>query len=298
MPLLFTATEAIDLATKSQISKKILDSLKFKGMTDRESRIKTQFLNTFQWLFADDSNFPYWLRQRKNEIFWITGVPASGKSTLMKYISHHKSLDGCLKDWAGPATLHTAKFYFWGPGSRIQRSHNGLLRSLLHQVLSKEPGLAEIVAPRRRWFHDLAGIEVQSPSWEWNELRECFLRLASHIQSSNERLALFIDGLDEYEGDHDELLTFLKDIRKNGAKLCVSSRPWRVFSDEFGRNPSLTMEKLTKCDIDLYVEENLEKFTAIRDVCDVYPEEVAKLIVDLKKEAKGVFLWVVLVVEQ
>jgi hypothetical protein len=216
----------------------------------------------------------------------------------MKYISQHGSLETCLREWAGGATLYTAEFYFWGPGSKVQRSHNGLLRTLLYQILSKDSKLVEIVTPRRQLFHNVAGIDIQPPSWEWSELREGFLRLASHIRSCGSRLALFIDGLDEYEGNHEELLKFLGDILNHQVKLCVSSRPWRVFSDEFSASPSLTMEQLTKSDIDLYVKEKLEKFNAIKDISDVYPEEVAQRIVDLKTEAKGVFLWVVLVVEQ
>jgi hypothetical protein len=306
--------------------RRILHSLYFLDMNERASRIPPAFPNTFQWLFREDGpvekrqpedgtveggqelTFPQWLRAQGDAIFWITGVPASGKSTLMKYIASHASLGDRLQEWAGEDRVHMAKFYFWNPGSKTQKSRVGLLRSLLHQLLAQRPELAEAVAPRRHLFFRLAGDHAEPPEWEWEELQACVYRLAARLCDTGSRLALFIDGLDEYEGfvesdakTHkltDELVDFFMHLReKCRVKLCVSSRPY-YFQDKFHGHPSLAMQRLTAPDIDLYVETRLGDSQAIKELRALEPDGVADLAADLKAKAQGVFLWVVLVVEQ
>jgi hypothetical protein len=297
--------------TAEQISKKILESLKFDGMTDRSERIPTPYPDTFKWLFKirydhgeqrqpveKDMDFMQWLQSQNKVVFWITGKPASGKSTLMKFISTRDSLRSHLHVWTGYAELLIASFYFWGPGSKIQKSRVGLLRSLLHQLLSQRPDLCKFVALRRRVLFGLAGINVESPAWDWTELRECLLRFASLIKGES-RLTLFIDGLDEYDGNQEQLVAFLKKLHKDhDPKLCVSSRPWNIFSDAFRLSPSLTMEALTQPDIDIYVEGHLGESVAIQQLRALEPESINKLMEEVRTRAEGVFLWVVLVVEQ
>ena len=59
----------------------------------REERISDNFLTTFQWIYSEPQNgsrqwssFTSWLQGPEN-IYWITGKPGSGKSTLMKMLS-------------------------------------------------------------------------------------------------------------------------------------------------------------------------------------------------------------------
>jgi hypothetical protein len=244
------APDASGVYAKREVSfaTRILRILRFGEMEDRANRIELAFPSTFLWLFDKDNkdpdgekgrsamSFREWLVSQENSVFWITVVPASGKSTLMKFLTTHPSLRDRLKEWAGDDRVHIATFYFWNPGSRTQKSRNGLLRSLLHQLLSQRPELAETVARRRRLFFDIAPDNAEAPTWEWTELRECLFHVASHLRTSNSRLALFIDGLDEYEGfvedrpathrTTDEMVDVLMDLRhKYDAKLCISSRP-------------------------------------------------------------------------
>ncbi|XHG06305.1 hypothetical protein AWENTII_009510 [Aspergillus wentii] len=285
------------ITDKAAISKTILKSLAFEDMADRGERIATPYPNTFQWLFRD-GDFTQWLKSDNEEPFWITGKPASGKSTLMKFISTHPDLESNLCQWTGDSQLHLATFFFWGPGSKIQKSRVGLLRSLLFQLLSQQPDLCDFVAPRRRVFFNLAGAHAASPEWQWPELRECLLRFAYKIQGKS-RLALFIDGLDEYDGNHDELVAFLKQLHRDyNPKLCVSSRPWNVFADEFRHSPSLKMEELTKPDIDVYIQQHLGSNLAIQELRQLEPDSINDLMAEIRDKAEGVFLWVVLVVEQ
>ncbi|KAJ5106840.1 hypothetical protein N7456_003515 [Penicillium angulare] len=278
-------------------SKKILDTLRFEGMTGRHEQIATTYPATFEWLFQT-GDFTKWLQSENKEVFWVTGKPASGKSTLIKFISTHPSLRQHLQSWAGDSQLYVASFYLWSAGSKSQKSRVGLLRSLLYQLLSQKPELCHVVSPRRQLFYDLAGQNAAPPAWQWKELRDCLVRFAFSIQGKG-RLALFIDGLDEYDGNHEEFVAFLKHLHLQcQPKLCVSSRPWNIFSDEFRSSPSLRMELLTKSDIDIYIEGRLGGNISIQELRQAEPKDMRALMKEIRDKAEGIFLWVVLVVEQ
>ncbi|GAP89039.1 hypothetical protein SAMD00023353_3401240 [Rosellinia necatrix] len=312
---------AIKETKKSPFAQNICYTLYTAEMGNRESLVALAFPKTFQWLFnippgnqpgrGKDSGlrFRQWLGSQSKAVFWITGVPASGKSTLMRFITSHPSLKDQLRGWAGDDQLYIAKFYFWGPGSETQKSRVGLLRSLLHQLLTARPDLAEAVAPRRHLFFQLAGDGSMYPEWEWTELTQCMLRFVTLIRETGSRLALFIDGLDEYDGfleenpathkTTDEMMDFLISLSRDpGVKICVSSRPLNIFMDKFKLSPSLTMQDVTQPDINLYVDEQLGKSEAIRDLRRWGSKEMESVTRELKQKANGVFLWVVLMVEQ
>ncbi|GIJ99621.1 hypothetical protein Aspvir_003622 [Aspergillus viridinutans] len=80
--------------------------------------------------------------------------------------------------------------------------------------------------------------------------------------------------------------------------LCVSSRPLNYFRDKFKGCPSLAMQHLTQPDIDHYIEVRLGSSEAIKEIKSLEEEAVEQLIFDLKSKAQGVFLWVILVVDQ
>ncbi|KAK4209712.1 hypothetical protein QBC37DRAFT_449794, partial [Rhypophila decipiens] len=293
---------------RKTLRKKILDSLAFDDMIARREGIAEAFPDTFYWLFDPEEvsemnseasqSFTHWLELETDKAFWITGKPASGKSTLMKFISTHASLSRHLRQWAHEGDLLIAYFYFWGPGTAMQKSLPGLFRSLLHQLLSQRPDLCDSIALRRQALFSIAGTDAQSPAWSLEELRECLLRLASQIRG-NGRLALFIDGLDEFDGRHTELVLFLKRLQQEyGVKICASSRPWVVFSDAFKQNPTLRMENLTKPDIDNYIAGRFAQSIAMQELQALNPRSVLGLMEAIADRADGVFLWVAIVVEQ
>jgi hypothetical protein len=110
-------------------------------------------------------------------------------------------------------------------------------------------------------------------------------------------LVMFIDGLDEYDGNHQSLVSYLKKLHHGrNIKLCVSSRPWNVFSDEFHASPSLVMEIFTKPDIEKYVRTRISESRSFQELQTLYAANIKKLATEIIRRADGVFLWVVLVV--
>ncbi|KAI0425233.1 hypothetical protein F5Y09DRAFT_335150 [Xylaria sp. FL1042] len=136
--------EEQSLMTSNQ---EFLESLYFSKIKARQRKIESAHSKTFGWIFRpsvpDGSkpiSFYQWLSEG-NGTFWIQGKAGSGKSTLMKFICAHTTTVELLRVWAGNKRLITAKFFFWNAGTILQKSREGLLRSLLFEILRKCPEL-------------------------------------------------------------------------------------------------------------------------------------------------------------
>ncbi|KAK4201027.1 hypothetical protein QBC40DRAFT_64335 [Triangularia verruculosa] len=293
------------------IYNRILKSLELEDMRTRESQIENSFPDTFQWLLEDESaesdkssarsptKFKQWLESPTNEApYWITGKPASGKSTLMKLICNDNRIQTHLRVWSGEFQLLTCSVYFWNPGSLGQKGQIGLLHTILYQLLCQRPDLCRHVAPKRYIYFQLAGMDSPDPlDWTLEELRDCIIRFLTRVDGTS-RVAMFVDGLDEYEGNHEELVSFLKQLHeKYNIKLCISSRPWNIFRDMFRSYPSLRMEFFTKPDIEKYVYTRIGNSLAFQELRALDFISVQRLESQIVEKAEGVFLWVVLVTE-
>lgn len=313
-----TSNASIPEYRREQLREGFLDRLRYPGMEDREGRIAEAHEKTFQWIFGDKnsqqtrwSNFRDWL-ESDSQLYWITGKAGSGKSTLMKYISqsdNRVSDDGILpnarercesrcsrhlKKWAGDFEFITVVFFFWNSGVELQMSQRGLLLSLLYQLIRHAPHLAETVSPKR--WEALCLFNDDPREWSNPELHD-MLRTAVREVSRTANLFLLVDGLDEFEGEHNDLIFLFQDlIQIRNVKVCVASRPWIVFEDAFKHKPSMMLQDLTYSDIKYYVTSNLEddpRFVLLRRR---EPEYADQLIENVVSKASGVFLWVHVVV--
>jgi hypothetical protein len=89
----------------------------------RIDQIEDPFQDTFGWVF-DLPLFSNWL-QEGSGLFWIHGKPASGKSTLMKYIVRSKQTWELLHDWRKSSYEVNAAYFFHYRGTAIQKSFEG-----------------------------------------------------------------------------------------------------------------------------------------------------------------------------
>ena len=274
----------------------LLRSLYFKDIRTRETQVASSHTATFKWLLDPGSptNVTEWLESQSG-IFWITGKPGSGKSTLMKFLVAQSHTMHLLRSWAGTRRLITASFYFWNAGTTIQKSQEGLFRSLLYEILRQCPDLIHTVCTTKS--ATFRPFEKEVEPWTLQELQQAIEQLAGHSEMQAQ-FCFFIDGLDEYDGHPDDIVKILESLQTlPNIKLCVSSRPWNEFSDAFGQDSSrhLALENLTREDIKVYIRDTLEKNTqfAVLKQKDARSQD---LIYEIVEKASGVFLWVVLVV--
>ena len=282
----------------------ILESLCYKSMAVRHEKIVDTHAETFEWIFdknslrtefREENSFVDWLAHG-NDVFWIKGKAGSGKSTLMKFLSHHRETMKALESWSKQQKLVVASFYFWAAGTELQKSQEGLLQSLLYEILSQCPELIPVAVPQR-WGRCLHS-QSSSSDWTRDELATA-LKSLTLGRTLPCRFCCFIDGLDEYYGDHRELVDLIQDFtRSEDIKFCLSSRPWNVFGLAFGNGicPQLRLEDLTREDIRRFVRDKLEDDAAFRKFREGESEACDHLVNEVVQRARGVFLWVFLVV--
>ena len=104
----------------------ILGGLHFLTIEDREATIHRSYPDTFKWVLEESppltdtdhqaSSSPAWLRSQNREIYWITGKPGSGTSTLTKFVLVHPTLAENLSRWSGNLPYIMATYYTWDSG--------------------------------------------------------------------------------------------------------------------------------------------------------------------------------------
>jgi hypothetical protein len=169
--------------------------------------------------------------------------------------------------------------------------------SLCNQFLTQAPELIVQACPQRWALCKIFGSSLRNytPPWSIPELLQTLLRLISLLQERDDRLIIFIDGLDEFDSDdsHKALIDLVKDFSsKPDTKICVSSRPWVVFVDAFDANPSLQLQNFTRNDIEFYVKEQFQANRGFQELQKAHYEEMLQIVNNVVSKAGGVFLWV------
>ncbi|KAI9686895.1 MAG: hypothetical protein M1822_002648 [Bathelium mastoideum] len=306
LPAIHLELNSVSASVREQT---ILNSLRFPSLYIRHDNVKEAHAWTFEWIFttgdtplqqADEDKispqFVEWLESwyRGDGVYWISGKAGSGKSTLMKFICNNpKTVKALQKSAKESERVFVANYFFWHAGTEMQKSQEGLMRSLLHEVLRQCPEVISTVCPRR-WHASLLHEQLD---WSRAELLET-LQLLAMRSSISARFCFFVDGLDEYKGDHSELIEILNKLsRLPNIKLCLSSRPWEVFAKAYDSNLTrrLYINDLTRLDIIRYTRDTLEEDKEFRRAALCDPAHNA-LISEITDKAQGVFLWVFLVV--
>ncbi|KAK4900950.1 hypothetical protein LTR27_002133 [Elasticomyces elasticus] len=273
---------------------RLLASLRFDGIFDRQFNIASIHENTGDWMFNSDMPFTEWCKNGSG-LFWIRGKAGSGKSTLMRYLATDDRTIQLLQRDLAVKPVVVASHYFWGAGSELQRSQTGLLQSLLFQVLRSCPHLISVVCPQR-WASPGRLLDFDQP-WAHGELQQALYGVASSAELDTE-FCFLIDGLDEYAGDHQELINDLNKMAASSAiRLCVSSRPWNAFQDAYGADSAnhIILEDHTHADIEHYVRSTLMKDLRFVDLVR-RDGSAGELITEICERSQGVFFWVYLVV--
>ncbi|KAJ1332081.1 ankyrin repeat domain-containing protein 50 [Microdochium nivale] len=236
-----------------------------------------------------------WLQDPTQRIFWISGKPGSGKSTLM----HH--LTGM------PETVHAAtgarhgaspvmlSAFVWASGDDLQRSLKCLLCTLLLQLFGQNNKAAE--AALHAQGSSLQMKKTTISDWSEAELRST---LGKAIRSLQGPVYIIIDGLDEIDsadGTPERLLDFIRSVSTHeNVKLCVSSRPEVIFEQSLQHYPHFRLQELTWDDMAHYAREELVDDLGLMPESTEREHNPEAVISHLVRHAEGVFLWLQLVI--
>ena len=230
----------------------------------------------------------------------LSGKPGSGKSTLMKYVSteFRKFCESeAVSHWINDENLVICSFFFWNTGSPSQKNYVGLLRSLLFQIAEQRRDLVPIMmgddtttSARRSEAHE-PGLMY---AWTKERLDKALQRLLAKKPPSI-RVCMFIDGLDEFEGDEDSLMDIIRLLSRNShTKVCVSSRPEQMFRQGFANSPQLRLQDLNKHDIQQATSKQLG--TVLEESFPQLKQKTTDLVNEVVSRSQGIFLWVNLII--
>jgi ABC-type molybdenum transport system ATPase subunit/photorepair protein PhrA len=138
-----------------------------------------------------------WVESRSG-LFWITGKPGAGKSTLMKYISNSEQTSVLLQKQGD--NVKEFSFCFFELGEPHEKVFLGFLHSILYQLVRSFPRLVYVILSiyreiqRRNTEHDPHKLE-----WNQDDTRRA-LKAISKQSSVYGQVCMFIDGLDECDG--------------------------------------------------------------------------------------------------
>ena len=293
----------IEKATEAHFCDQIFERLRFEELDDRLLFIPAPHEGTLEWAFddqqTDEGGVLEWLgNQRGENLFWITGRPGAGKTTLMKHLFRNDRIFDYLEAWSGHAPGITSGFFFWNCGTDLQKSGLGLLRSLIYESLQDmiygplEQDLdviQHLFSDRWEQFHSYGG---GLSSLSYAELRRAFDLM---ISDASKKFLFMIDGLDEIDEASDlvdVIPLLISSAKKENVKILLSSRPSPAFQEAFEKRPRLWVDDHTTYDVHAYIlhcfsqDESLLKLRGNT----VVPEEL-DIVSLLSSTSDGIFLW-------
>jgi energy-coupling factor transporter ATP-binding protein EcfA2 len=258
-----------------------VEALTFEEMNSRYKSIDPAHVNTCQWLFQKLKYIQWRDREHlesHNGFLWIKGKAGSGKSTLMKCAFAHAE-ENFPHD-------KIVSFFFNARGQHLERSVEGMYRSLLSQILRRFPQL-------RPKFPAYSPESVQQRGWAVTALRNYLHRAITNL-SKDDAITLYIDALDECdEDDIREAIEHFEELGPAALSMPISLRI--CFASRY--YPRVSIQRC----IEIHVEEQIEHQQDIRNYINgkLTIRNVtfkAQLASEIEARASGVFFWVVLVV--
>ncbi|KAK8191127.1 uncharacterized protein BKA78DRAFT_352549 [Phyllosticta capitalensis] len=277
---------------ENELLSKCQASLYFPDQETHRHQITNAKNNTCEWILKDKT-FTYWVNSSSEPFLWIEGHAGAGKSTVLKYALRQYESDP-------PHRAIVASYFFYGRGTKLQKTPQGLYQKLLYQLLPHFP---------RTFWGLISRCEEQNKnqprnSWTWT-LEELRTLLYQHLPEACQQrpITIFIDALDECPGassdsmqtdlddgpgtDRGELVQFiqtLSDLDQTGKlKVCVSCR---YYPNLFTRGWRIPVEKGNRQDIATYVKHELSSLKNI---------DQASIENQIITRAQGIFQWAVLV---
>lgn len=183
---------------RTKIETFLTGTLAFSGMHTRAEQIREVEEGTYDWFLntrpAEPSalnRFREWLLSPspKHRVFYISGKPGAGKSTLMRHLE--TSIKNPWGLWPQQEQPFVCTFFLWNPGQDLQKSFRGLLQSLLHQCFSDYPWFIEITSSQEKW--NMAEYENPDIVWTLTELKRSIEGILNRV-SITRKVFLLLGG--------------------------------------------------------------------------------------------------------
>ena len=285
----------------------LIHSFEFHAQNPRWYYISRAHEESFHWIWGTEPGnpgFTNWLRS-EDPLFWISGKPGAGKSTLMRYLAENKYTMSLLSRNTDASIL--VPYFFHELGESQEKTFGGLLYAIVYQLLTnfhdkKRTTLALLYGLLKPHFRPNITSRSALPD---DVLMTVLENLVTDCRETI-RLSLFIDGFDECHGNHGEQLDFLTNLvrfssdKKLSIRACIASRVETEIQFRLSNEPIFAIHKFTEKDISAYVTSRLIQAWDLMarqpgGTTSVYDQF---LVDKVAKKAEGVFVWVKIVVSQ
>lgn len=269
--------------------KRLIESLHFENMNSRKHAIRAPSANTSEWLPQNHIYHEWFVsKNSNNHLLLIKGKAGAGKSTLMKEASRQALFDDRVH--------HVASFFINSNGQPLEHSPCGVLRALLCQLLPFSSflnnTLLDCSTKMAKAKHKDLGLH-EEVKWEQATLENYLIHVLRDL--SPHMTLIFIDALDELDNQETrwqvEFWGALVDVPElQHLRVCLSCRHFPSIS--MNKSLQLSLEDFNKEDIYTYIWHRLEM-----RVSNNPPFWRDMLAAKLSLLSRGVFLWVVLVMD-
>jgi hypothetical protein len=263
-------------------------ALAFPQMGGRSAIVEDALSDTCQWLFSTPEHKSWCDPASYDEhhgFLWIRGKPGAGKSTAMKTLLNRAQL--------GRTRERVLWFFFNARGEALERSTEGLYRSLLYQATAS----IAILPPEA--MHGLDSISLESyqrNGWQVGLLKSLIKKIVLQLDRKS-HWSCYIDALDEGDDEDDvrNMIEYLEDLTETAHErglhfsVCLASRHYPNISVRCLQELILDDHAGHYQDIDTYVRRK----AVTRDA--MIPADV---VASIQERSSGVFLWVVLVIAE
>lgn len=247
----------------------------------------------------DDAPLPWddfvaWL-QSNDPVYWVSGKPGSGKSTLMLFLLQDTRTQALLDKWRSGTRI--ISHFLLSSGHLLQRNVKGIYLSLLHQILEEDiqdNGFSLSILAQK-----IPRVLSKDNAGDWADV-ELKTALKVILKTSTKPTCIFVDGLDELVPSEidDDLWSFLRSLQSiSQLKICLSSRPEPTFQIRLENVPKLRIHTLTESDIRTYATDFLRS-TILPSRNNPTAWEREEFVRIICERSNGVFLWVYLVLKR
>lgn len=226
-----------------------------------------------------------WFRVMDREnILWLNGVAGSGKSAIAHTVASTLHRDNRL-----------ASSFFFNLSDPSLNTAQSFVTTIARDIAAVYPAVAEDIRMAVESDPSLAGASV---------LRQFEAFVADPLQrlALERPLLIVIDALDETIEDKSNLplLEILRDeLPKLSSKLriLVTSRPTRIMKQYLSNQDHIKVHSIdidtaeNQSDVAAYIDSQLRSQAMCSMMGLSYPDEA--LIVELKVQAEGLFIWIV-----
>jgi hypothetical protein len=274
------------------------------------SRTLSRSQHSCHW-FRITLEYTAWLEVEGTSLLCVTAGAGRGKTTLTAHVSQWvasdtKSVVAGTQDQSrktNPPKPMVLVFFFQKANQETTGNASAALRSIITQLVKGFPDLISVAIKRYEALSTRGNFQ-----WTWENLWDIFLQMLEKVPTGV-TVYLILDAMDECDNDSRRtLLNYLHILAGDSLlqvplvgdipplKILITSRPDGHIIDGLPLFTNLEIkDSHTSTDIENFIDDWVSSFSKRRHLGSEIAQRIGQFLLE---NARGMFLWVVLIVEE